>query len=87
MAAKAIAYSVNLRKSIAYSYRLAKTDRSQVLALRRQHVGRVSGLLTAFLQLEMPEVGQNRSKQAANCTQTQVGPSKWQRAKERASVL
>ena len=38
----------------------AETDRLQVLAPRRQHVGRVQRFLVAFLQSGMQEVGQNR---------------------------
>jgi hypothetical protein len=61
MAAKTIACSVGVRNVISSAAGPCENGSLvQVLALRRQHVGRVQRFLAAFLHLGMQEVGQNR---------------------------
>ena len=59
--------------AVASLLAFAETDRLQVLALRRQHVGRVQRSLVAFLHLGMQEVGQNRQNEQPTARRRKLG--------------
>ena len=58
---------------VAWLLAFAETDRLRVLALRRQHVGRVQRFLAAFLHLGMQEVGQNRQNEQPTARRCKLG--------------